>query len=290
MKKRVVQAGEFEVVDERGAVRLRIGLTNDEDPFFSLLSPDGQVRMRFGLGNDGSAGLAIGDDNGKVRATVGLSSDGSASLAFGDKNGKIRAKFGLAPEASPTMGMQVKDGELSQVYSLAEQGSPTIGLYDNAGKVRVRLGLAAEGSPVMRLLDRDGDLRAVVGLASDGTPVRAVPRRRQRAHLDDALAPTVRRLDGARRRCEASGLEPRGIHPGRARSRRRRSTSRPAIHLSRLPWLLPASVWHRPPRPARGPLPAGPRLRACRTPRFARGSSQRRSRRRRELSPSGVNT
>ena len=43
MKKRVVQASEFEVVDERGAVRLRIGLSNDEDPFFSLLSPDGRV-------------------------------------------------------------------------------------------------------------------------------------------------------------------------------------------------------------------------------------------------------
>ena len=188
MKKRVVQAGEFEVVDERGAVRLRIGLTNDEDPFFSLLSPDGQVRMRFGLGNDGSAGLAIGDDNGKVRATVGLSSDGSASLAFGDKNGKIRAKFGLAPEASPTMGMQVKDGELSQVYSLAEQGSPTIGLYDNAGQgpraTRAggrRLPGDAAARPRRRSAGGGGP-----GLGRDA--VRAVPRRRQRAHLDDALA------------------------------------------------------------------------------------------------------
>ncbi len=56
MKKRVVQAGEFEVVDDDGRVRVRIGLSNDEDPFFSLLSPDGQVRMRFGLSADGAAG------------------------------------------------------------------------------------------------------------------------------------------------------------------------------------------------------------------------------------------
>ena len=73
MKKRVVRAEEFEVVDAAGNVRLRIGLSNDESPFFSMLDPAGQVRARFGLSADGSAGLAIGDENGKVRATLGLS-------------------------------------------------------------------------------------------------------------------------------------------------------------------------------------------------------------------------
>ena len=95
MKKRVVRAEEFEVVDELGHVRMRIGLSADEHPFFSMLDADGSVRARFGVQADGAAGLAIADDNGKVRATFGLSSDGSASLAFGDKNGRIRAKFGL---------------------------------------------------------------------------------------------------------------------------------------------------------------------------------------------------
>ncbi len=91
MKKRVVRAEEFEVVDEQGNVRLRIGISNDDMPFFSMLSPDGQVRARFGLGADGSAGLAIGDDNGKVRATLGLSSDGSASLRNEALRNTIRA-------------------------------------------------------------------------------------------------------------------------------------------------------------------------------------------------------
>src|SRR6266508_2805057 len=107
MKKRVIRAEEFEVLDAAGHVRIRIGLSNDDSPFFSMLDPGGQVRARFGLSSDGSAGLAIGDDNGKVRATLGLSSDGSASLAFGDRNGKIRAKFGLASDASPTLGAHV---------------------------------------------------------------------------------------------------------------------------------------------------------------------------------------
>ena len=62
MKKRVIRAEEFEVVDARGNVRLRIGLSNDDSPFFSMLDPDGQVRARFGLSADGSAGLAIGDE------------------------------------------------------------------------------------------------------------------------------------------------------------------------------------------------------------------------------------
>ena len=71
MKKRVVRAEEFEVVDERGQVRLRIGLSNDDNPFFSLMDADGSVRARFGIQADGAAGLAIADDNGTVRATLG---------------------------------------------------------------------------------------------------------------------------------------------------------------------------------------------------------------------------
>ena len=59
MKKRVVRAEEFEVVDEAGHVRLRIGLTGDEHPFFSMLDADGSVRARFGVTSDGAAGLAI---------------------------------------------------------------------------------------------------------------------------------------------------------------------------------------------------------------------------------------
>jgi len=66
MKKRVIRAEEFEVLDAAGRVRLRIGLSNDESPFFSMLDAEGQVRARFGLSSDGSAGLAIGDENGKV--------------------------------------------------------------------------------------------------------------------------------------------------------------------------------------------------------------------------------
>src|SRR4030095_2998080 len=44
MKKRVMRAEEFEVLDAAGHVRLRIGLSNDDSPFFSMLDPGGQVR------------------------------------------------------------------------------------------------------------------------------------------------------------------------------------------------------------------------------------------------------
>ena len=47
MKKRTVRAEEFEIVDEQGRVRVRIGLTSEDSPFLSLLAPDGQVRADF---------------------------------------------------------------------------------------------------------------------------------------------------------------------------------------------------------------------------------------------------
>lgn len=172
MKRQVVRARAFEVVDDSGNVRGTLGLSDDNSPFLSLLDPDGQVRVRISLNPDGAAGLAIGDRHGKVRAQFGLSSDGSANLALGDRNGKIRAKFGLVSENAPTPGLRVgDDGEVNFVYSLAEQGSPTLGLYDEAGKVRIRLGLAAEGSPILRLLTAEGELKVIMGLDGDGAPV-----------------------------------------------------------------------------------------------------------------------
>ena len=114
MKKRVVQAGGFEVVDDEGRVRARIGMSSDDSPFLSFHDAEGRVRARFGLSADGAAGLAIGDEDGKVRATLGLAADGSASMALGDKRGKIRAKFGLAAEGAPTFGLAHKELKLAR--------------------------------------------------------------------------------------------------------------------------------------------------------------------------------
>src|SRR6186997_1215016 len=59
VKKHVVQAETFEVVDEQGRVRVRIGVSGGDEPFVSLHDDAGRVRARFALGADGSAGLAI---------------------------------------------------------------------------------------------------------------------------------------------------------------------------------------------------------------------------------------
>ena len=111
MKRTVVKARAFELVDDEGNVRARLGLGNDDSPFLSLHDPDGRVRARFGLDTSGAAGLAIGDEEGKVRATLGLATDGSSSLALGDKNGKIRAKFGLAAPHVPRPAASLSPGE-----------------------------------------------------------------------------------------------------------------------------------------------------------------------------------
>ena len=61
MKKRVVRAEEFEVVDAAGNVRLRIGLSNDESPFFSMLDPAGQVRAEVKVESEALAGAHRAD-------------------------------------------------------------------------------------------------------------------------------------------------------------------------------------------------------------------------------------
>jgi len=107
-------------------LRLRLGVSSDQQPFLSMLDLSGVVRARFGVQGDGSAGIAIGDENGKIRATMGLASDGSASLAFGDKNGRMRAKFGLSQDASPTVEIRYSFAACSKRYTACPIMKPRV--------------------------------------------------------------------------------------------------------------------------------------------------------------------
>ena len=49
MKKHVVQTEALEIVDEQGHVRLRLGISHDQQPFISMLDLSGVVRARFGV-------------------------------------------------------------------------------------------------------------------------------------------------------------------------------------------------------------------------------------------------
>ena len=83
----VVEAEEFRLVDNKGRVRVRIFLEEDE-PKVALFSKDDKKRAAIGLLPTGEAGIALYDDRGVYHFLINVSPDGSPDLSIKDRYGK----------------------------------------------------------------------------------------------------------------------------------------------------------------------------------------------------------
>ena len=83
----VVEAEEFRLVDNKGRVRVRIFLEEDE-PKVALFSKDDKKRAAIGLLPTGEAGIALYDDKGVYHFLINVSPDGSPDLSIKDRYGR----------------------------------------------------------------------------------------------------------------------------------------------------------------------------------------------------------
>ncbi len=100
----VVEAEEFRLVDNKGRVRVRIFLEEDE-PKVALFSKDDKKRAAIGLLPTGEAGIALYDDRGVYHFLINVSPDGSPDLSIKDKYGK---EVGMSqPEETPKIESEI---------------------------------------------------------------------------------------------------------------------------------------------------------------------------------------
>lgn len=129
--KRVIEAGEFRLVDQKG-LRLASLTIREESGQAALAFYDdkGQERFLLGINYDRQPGMALFDRNGLTNLSVGIPADGQPNLAMYNERGR------------QTLGV-VQEG----VYLIAEDGTTrtflgrgTLRLNDANATLRTALG------------------------------------------------------------------------------------------------------------------------------------------------------
>src|SRR4051812_8814123 len=82
----------FELVDDLGNVRARMGVARSGSVSLTLLDANGQPRADIGIVGSGSAGISVWDGAGQVRAGIGVPADGAATIQLRDASGDVAWK------------------------------------------------------------------------------------------------------------------------------------------------------------------------------------------------------
>ncbi|HZS01981.1 MAG TPA: hypothetical protein VFE37_24910 [Chloroflexota bacterium] len=85
----VVRTEAFELVDEAGAVRARLGVARSGSVSLTLLDATGQPRADIGIDSVGSAGISVWDGAGQVRAGIGVPAQGAPTIQILDASGNV---------------------------------------------------------------------------------------------------------------------------------------------------------------------------------------------------------
>jgi hypothetical protein len=141
----VVRAQQVELVDDRGTVRVTLGVRAGED----------------------SAGIAFRDADGRERAGMGTGrpSWGTGAGAYVlDANGRLRTAWGLAP-ADAAVGVVIFDEAAARRLGLGGSAATGYGVVvaDDSGQFRAGIGpVSGDESYGLAVRDQAGDRRAVL--------------------------------------------------------------------------------------------------------------------------------
>ena len=94
-KPTTLEAKEFILRDEAGAMRASLAIRPDGTPGLGLFNEQGHIRASLDVGIDGSSGVNIYDEAGTLRAAVALRPDTTPAVGLFDAKGKIRRSIEL---------------------------------------------------------------------------------------------------------------------------------------------------------------------------------------------------
>ena len=92
-----LEAREFVLRDETGAMRAALAVRPDGTPGFGLFDKSGRMRLSFELDADGRPGLNLHDDEGTLRAAVAMRPDGTPGVGLFGAKGQVRASARRRP-------------------------------------------------------------------------------------------------------------------------------------------------------------------------------------------------
>ena len=161
----LIQAQDFQLVDQAGRVRGRLGADAHGAARLTLFGPDGTLpRVNLAANSQGGAELELGD--GQRQSAVGLKADqGARNLALYHE-GKLR--LGLEVQKNGEAAVNLFDqGNRLISLGLSNQGDPHLTFYGDGHKAALDLVSKKNGDRSLNLLGKNGTPRVVLGLKND---------------------------------------------------------------------------------------------------------------------------
>ena len=198
----VVQAQDFQLVDQAGRVRGRLGVDAHGAARLTLFGPDGTLpRVSLAATPQGGAELELGDDQrqnavelkadpdsrnialyheGKPRLGLEVQKNGEAAVNLYDKGNRLMS-LGLTTQGDPHLTFYGEGQKAALDMISKKNGDRSLNMLGKNGKPRVVLGLKNDQKAALGLFDQKGKTR--VGLMDEpslillkeGKPVRPMP-------------------------------------------------------------------------------------------------------------------
>jgi hypothetical protein len=163
-----ITAHEFNVVDNLGRVRVRIGMVEGV-PGIGLFDAQDNARVMIALTPEGAPAAAFMDAQGKSRMVIALTPEGAPNIGLLDAQGNTRAGMSINPLDVPCIGLSDAQGKLRALIGFSPEGEPCIGLLD--GQEKTRAGIFVDsGVPSIELNDAKGVKHVEMLVNSSGSP------------------------------------------------------------------------------------------------------------------------
>lgn len=198
----VVQAQDFQLVDQAGRVRGRLGVDAHGAARLTLFGPDGTLpRVSLAATPQGGADLELGDGQhqnavelkahrdtrnialyheGKLRLGLEVQKNGEAAVNLYDQGHRLIA-LGLTNQGDPHLTFYGEGHKAAMEILSKKNGDRSFNLLGKNGTPRVVLGLKLDQKAALGLFDHKGKTRVALMdepsliLLKAGKPVRALP-------------------------------------------------------------------------------------------------------------------
>jgi len=198
----VMQAQLFQLVDQAGRPRGRLGVDAHGAARLALFGPDGALpRVSLAATPQGGAELELGDDQrqsavllkadqdirtialyreGKLRLALEVQKHGEAAVNLYDKGNRLMT-LGLTNQGDPHLTFYGESQKAALEVVSKKNGDRSLNLLGNNGTPRVVLGLKNDQQAALGLFDRQGKTRVALMdepsliLLKEGKPVRTLP-------------------------------------------------------------------------------------------------------------------
>jgi hypothetical protein len=198
----VMQAQLFQLVDQAGRPRGRLGVDAHGAARLALFGPDGALpRVSLAATPQGGAELELGDDQrqsavllkadqdirtialyreGKLRLALEVQKHGEAAVNLYDKGNRLMT-LGLTNQGDPHLTFYGEGQKAALEVVSKKNGDRSLNLLGNNGTPRVVLGLKNDQQAALGLFDRQGKTRVALMdepsliLLKEGKPVRTLP-------------------------------------------------------------------------------------------------------------------